>query len=82
MGVWSPESVEGLVASGASRVASALRPPESVPAQPEAGTFFSTAGELPADTDVEWLQAVVTAMTAFRPNAAGSGIDTEGLVPE
>ncbi len=82
VGVWSPESVEGRVAGGASQVASALRPPESVPAQPEAGTFFGTAGELPADTDVEWLQAVATATAALRPNAAGSGIDTEGIVPE
>jgi hypothetical protein len=64
--VWAGASPHELAARGARRVGAPIEPPSAgieaaeLPELP-AGGFYSTRGELPADTEIEWLHHVVAA---------------------
>jgi hypothetical protein len=57
--VWSGARPDELLAAGARRVGVPLRPEDAAPELPPGG-FYTTAGELPAETDLDWLHAVVS----------------------
>jgi hypothetical protein len=64
--VWAGASPYELVARGARRVGAPIEPPTAPTAATElpelpAGGFYTTRGELAADTEIEWLHRVVAA---------------------
>lgn len=78
--VWSLPGIEELISAGARRAAWPLRPPHAAIPAPGPAGFYGTAGELPADTPLEWLQAVATAVRACGARGAGgqSGVQEGG----
>lgn len=59
--VWEGASAAELLAAGARRAGHSLLAGEAVPPLPP-GAFVTTAGELPADTDVDWFRETATAL--------------------
>jgi hypothetical protein len=57
--VWEGATPDELLAAGARRVGVMIEPGGARPPLPEGG-FHTTAGELPADTDVDWLREVAS----------------------
>lgn len=55
--VWEGATAEELLAAGARRVGVAIAPGGELPPLPEGG-FYTTAGDLPADTDVDWFRQI------------------------
>ena len=55
--VWAGATAEELLAAGARRVGVAIAPGGEPPPLPPGG-FYTTAGELPAGTDVEWFHRI------------------------
>lgn len=56
--VWSGCTPSDLLESGAARVGVPVDPALAGLPEPVAGGFFMSAGELPADTDIDWLVAI------------------------
>lgn len=71
LAVWTGASPHGLAAKGARHVGVPIDPPTApaqAPALPElpVGGFYTTRGELAADTEIEWLHQVVAAVGKSR----------------
>jgi hypothetical protein len=59
--VWEGATAEELLTAGARRAGVAIAPGGEPPPLP-AGGFYTTAGELPRETDVDWFQRIARAV--------------------